>query len=136
VDASLGEAHSSISPILSSLAWIPHLELCPRARGNSTLRTPSRCWISGPSSSSSAASLDRSPDNVYTPNVCRTAEVLPLVALGFIDLFDYTTSMSASVVSIDNVCAERLSTLVLQRYEYCRYSITLQQHRIDHGKGF
>jgi hypothetical protein len=61
-------------------------------------------------------------------------EVLPLVALGFIDLFDYTTSMSASVVSIDNVCAERLSTLVLQRYEYCRYSITLQLHRIDHGK--
>jgi hypothetical protein len=31
--------------------------------------------------------------------------VLPFVALVFIDLFDYTTMRSASVVSIDNVRA-------------------------------
>jgi hypothetical protein len=63
-----------------------------------------RCWISGLSPSSSAASLDRRPGDVYTLDVCRTAEVLPFVALVFIDMFDYTTLRSASVVSIDNVC--------------------------------
>jgi hypothetical protein len=37
--------------------------------------------------------------------MCRTAEVPPIVALVFIDLFDYTALRSASVVFIDNVCA-------------------------------
>jgi hypothetical protein len=30
-------------PLLSSSAWLPCLELCPRARGNFTLQTLSRC---------------------------------------------------------------------------------------------
>jgi hypothetical protein len=65
--------------------------------------------------------------------VCITAKALPLVALGFIDLFDYTTISSASVVSIDNVSAERIFVLGLQRYEHHCYSVALQLHRIDHG---
>jgi hypothetical protein len=67
--------------LLSSLAWLPRLELCPRARGNSTLRTLSHWWISGLSSSSSVASLDWILYDVYTPYVCNTAEVLPLEEL-------------------------------------------------------
>jgi hypothetical protein len=49
--------------------------------------------------------LDQSPGDVYTPDVCRTAKVLPFVALVFIDLFDYTTLRSALAVSIVNVHA-------------------------------
>jgi hypothetical protein len=49
--------------------------------------------------------LDLSPGDVYTSDVCRTVDVLPFVALVFIDLFDYTTLRSASVVSINNVRA-------------------------------
>jgi hypothetical protein len=49
--------------------------------------------------------LDRSLKDVYTPDMCRTAEVLPFVALVFIDLFDYTILRSASVVFLDNVRA-------------------------------
>jgi hypothetical protein len=49
--------------------------------------------------------LDRSPEDIYTPDVCRTAEVLPFGALVFIDLFDYTTLRSTSVVSIKNARA-------------------------------
>jgi hypothetical protein len=45
-------------------------------------------------------------------------EVLPLVALGFVDLFDYMTLRLASVVSIDNVLVELLSAFSLQRYEH------------------
>jgi hypothetical protein len=98
-------AHSSHSFFLSSLAWLSRLELCPRARGNSTIRTPSHCWISGPSHYSSVASLNRSSNDVYIPDVCRTTEVPPFVALVFIDLLDYTTLRSALVVSVDNVHA-------------------------------
>jgi hypothetical protein len=96
---------------------------------------PSCCWISGLSPSSSAASLDRSLDDVYTPDVFRTSEALPLVALGFIDLSNYTTLRSALVVSTKNVHAECLSAFGLQTYEHRRYSIALQLHRIDHEKG-
>jgi hypothetical protein len=64
---------------LSPLAWLPCLELCSRVRGSSTLQTLSRCWISGLSPFSSAVLLGRSPGDVYTPDVCRTTEVLPLV---------------------------------------------------------
>jgi hypothetical protein len=49
--------------------------------------------------------LDQSLDDVYIPDMCRTSEVPPFVALVFIDMFDYTTMRSASVVSIDNVHA-------------------------------
>jgi hypothetical protein len=49
--------------------------------------------------------LDPSLGDVYTPNVCRTADMLPFVALVFIDLFDYTTLRSASLASINNVRA-------------------------------
>jgi hypothetical protein len=70
---------------------------------------------------------------VYTLDVCRTAKALPLVALGFIDLLDYTTISSASVVSIDNVSVERISVLGPQRYEHHCYYFALQLHRIDHG---
>jgi hypothetical protein len=66
------------------------------------------------SSSSSAASLDRSPDDVYTPDVCNTSEALPLVALGFIESFDYTTLRLASVVSIDNVVQNVFSLSVFK----------------------
>jgi hypothetical protein len=45
-------------------------------------------------------------------------EVLPLVALGFIDMFDYMTLMSASVVSINNVRVERIFAFGFQRYEH------------------
>jgi hypothetical protein len=41
-------AHSSHSPLLSSQALLPCLESCSSARGNSTLRTSSRCCIFGP----------------------------------------------------------------------------------------
>jgi hypothetical protein len=57
------------------------------------------------------------------------------VALGFIELFDYTTLRSALVVTINNVLAERLSTFGPQMYEHCIYSVTIQLRRIDHGKG-
>jgi hypothetical protein len=40
-----------------------------------------------------------------TPSMCRTMEVPPIVALVFIDPFDYTALRSTSVVSIDNVRA-------------------------------
>jgi hypothetical protein len=49
--------------------------------------------------------LDRSLGDIYTPDVCRAAEVLPFVAPVFIDLFDYMTLRSASVVFTDNVHA-------------------------------
>jgi hypothetical protein len=65
----------------------------------------SHCWIAALSLSSSAAWLYRSPEDVYTPNMCRTTEVLPFVAPIFVELFDYTTLRSASVVFIDNVHA-------------------------------
>jgi hypothetical protein len=67
--------------------------------------------------------------------VCNTAEALPLVALGFGELFDYTTLRLASVVSIHNVRAEHLFAFGIQRYEHHRCSINLQLRRIDHGKG-
>jgi hypothetical protein len=63
-------AHSSHSPILSFLAWLPRLELCPRARGNSFHRMLSRCWISSLNSSYSATSLDRSLNDIYITDVC------------------------------------------------------------------
>jgi hypothetical protein len=44
-------------------------------------------------------------DDVYTLDVCRTTAVPPVVVLVFIDLFDYTTLRSASLVFIDNICA-------------------------------
>jgi hypothetical protein len=71
-------AHSFHLFIPSSLAWLPRLELRPQVRGNSMCRTLSRCWISSPSPSSSATSLDWSPDDVYTPYVCNPSEVLHL----------------------------------------------------------
>jgi hypothetical protein len=46
------------------------------------------------------------------------------------------TLRSASVISINNVRAERLSTFGLQRYEHRRCSVALQLRRIDHGKRF
>jgi hypothetical protein len=47
--------------------------------------------------------LDRSPGDVYTQDVCRAAEVLPFIAPIFIELFDYMTLRSASVIFTDNV---------------------------------
>jgi hypothetical protein len=99
--------------ILSSLAWLPRLESCPRVRGNSTSRTPSRYRISGPSPSSSVALLDQSPKDVYTPYVCNPFEVPHLVVLVFIDLFVYTTLRSALVVFFDKVCAETYFPLLV-----------------------
>jgi hypothetical protein len=66
--------------LLLSSPWLGShvLELCPRVRGNSTCRTPSRCWISSSSLSSSSALLDRSPDDAYTSYVCNPSEALPL----------------------------------------------------------
>jgi hypothetical protein len=71
-----------------------------------------RYWISGLSLSSSVAWLDRSLEDIYTPDMCRTAEVLPFVAIVFIGLFDYSTLRSALVVFIDNV-HERTSSSLL-----------------------
>jgi hypothetical protein len=79
--SSIPSSHKSLSP----LAWLPCLELCSRDRGSYTSLTPLHCWIFGLSSSSSAALLDRSPGDVHTPYVGRTTEVLPFVALVFID---------------------------------------------------
>jgi hypothetical protein len=45
--------------------------------------------------------------------MCNTSEELPLVALGFIEPFNYTTLRSASVFFIDNVLAEHLSAFGL-----------------------
>jgi hypothetical protein len=59
--------------------------------------------------SSSGALLDRSLGDVYTPYVCRTTEVLPFVALVFIDLFIYMTLRSASLVFTKNV---RMGTFI------------------------
>jgi uncharacterized membrane protein len=99
--------------MLSSLAWLPRLELCPRARGNSIHRTLSRCWISSLSSSYSAALLDRSLSDIYITDVCNTAEALPLVAFGFIELFDYMILMLVLVVFINNVLTEHVSAFGL-----------------------
>jgi hypothetical protein len=68
-------AHSSPSLPLFFLAWLPHLELCQRVRGNSTCQTPSRYQISSLNPSSSAALLDQIPDGIYTPYVCNSSEV-------------------------------------------------------------
>jgi hypothetical protein len=51
------------------------LELCQRVEGKPSCRTSSRYRISSLNPSSSAALLDRSPDNVYTPYVCNSSEV-------------------------------------------------------------
>jgi hypothetical protein len=71
-------AHSS--HLLLSSPWLGShvLESCPRVRGNSTCRTSTRCWISSSSLSSSAALLDWSPDDVYTPCMCNPSEALLL----------------------------------------------------------
>jgi hypothetical protein len=45
------------------------------------------------------------PGGHLLPDVRRTTEVLPFVALVFIDPFDYMTLRSALIVSIDNVHA-------------------------------
>jgi hypothetical protein len=42
--------------------------------------------------------LDRSPEDIYTPYVCNSLEVSPLVVPVVIDLIDYTK------VFFDNVC--------------------------------
>jgi hypothetical protein len=68
-------------------------------------QTPLRYWISGPSPSSFAALLDRSSDNVYTPYVRNSSEVLHLWYSSSPTWFDYMTLRSASVVFIDNDCA-------------------------------
>jgi hypothetical protein len=66
--------------------------------------------------------------------VCRTTEVQPIVALVFVNLFDYMTLRSASVVSIDNVHVGTSFPLFgLQRYEHHRCSIALQLHSINLG---
>jgi hypothetical protein len=71
-------APSFLSLPLFLLAWLPCLKLCQRVKGNLLSRTPSRCWFSSLNQHSSAALLDRSPDNVYTLYVCNPSEV-PLV---------------------------------------------------------
>jgi hypothetical protein len=76
----------------------------------------SRCWISGPSLSSFAAWLYQSPEDVYTPDMCRTTEVLTFVAFVFIDLFDYTIFMLALVVFFDNVHARTSFSLSVFKY--------------------
>jgi hypothetical protein len=57
--------------------------------------------------------LDQSPEDVYTPDVCRTAEVLPFVAHVFIELFIYTTLRSASRVFTGNVRAGTFISLLV-----------------------
>jgi hypothetical protein len=68
-------AHSFLSLPFFLLTWLPHLELCQRVEGNLSFRTPSRYRISSMNPPSSAALLDRSPDDVYTPCVCNSSEV-------------------------------------------------------------
>jgi hypothetical protein len=100
----------------------------------STCRTLSRCWISGLSPSSSAASLHRSLDDVYTPYMCNPSEVLHL---------QYSSSSTCSTTwpwgrlrlsSPTTFVQEHSRTLSLQRYEHRHYSVTLQLHRIDRGE--
>jgi hypothetical protein len=122
-----------ISPILSSLAWLPRLELCPRVRENSTCRTPSHYWISGPSPSSFAASLDRIPDDVYTPYVCNLSEVLHLRHSSSSTCMTTRPWGWLWLSSPTTFVHEHSRTLGLQRYEHHHCSVTLQLHRIDHG---
>jgi hypothetical protein len=69
-------AHSFLSLPLFLLAWLPRLEPCQRVEGNPLFRTMLRCRISSLSPPSSAALLDRNPDDVYTPYVCNPSEAL------------------------------------------------------------
>jgi hypothetical protein len=75
--------------------------------------------------------LDRSLNDIYITDVCNTAEALPLMALGFIELFDYTTLMLASVVFIDNVLAGRVSAFGLQRYGHTHIADSLPYNYIE-----
>jgi hypothetical protein len=124
-------AHSSYFPILSSLACLPRLELFPRARGNSTLRTSSRYWISILSPSSSAASLDRSLDDIYTRGVCRGATNCGTCLHQLVRLHDLEVGFAC--LHQQNLCGNVSRSLGLQRYEHRRYSVALQLHRVDHG---
>jgi hypothetical protein len=90
-----------------------------------------RCWISSPSPYSFAASLDRSPGDVYTLDVCRAAEVLPFVVPVFVELIDYMTLKSALVVFADNVHAGTSFPLLV--FKGMRSSVALHMHRIDLG---
>jgi hypothetical protein len=47
-------------------------------------------------------------DDVYTPDVRRTTKVPPIVALVFVDVFDYMTLTSALLVFNNNVRAGTL----------------------------
>jgi hypothetical protein len=55
--------------------------------------------------------MDRSPGDVYTPDMCRAVEVMAFVAPVFIDFFDYMTLRSASVVFTENIRAGTLFPL-------------------------
>ena len=113
-------------PLLSSpRALAPCLGWHRLTRGSSTLRTPSRCWISGPSLSSSAALLDRSPEDVYTPYVCRTAEVLHVWHFVIVEpasLHDLEVGVVAS--SSTPFIREREKAFGLQGYDFRSLSVT------------
>jgi hypothetical protein len=66
---------SFLSLPLFLLTWLPHLGLCQWVEGNLSCRTPSRWRISSLNPPSSAALLNQSPDDVYTPYVCNSSEV-------------------------------------------------------------
>jgi hypothetical protein len=65
----------SLSRPLFPLTWLPRLELCQWVEGNLSCRTPSCCPISSLNPPSSAALLDQSPNDIYTPYMCNSLEV-------------------------------------------------------------
>jgi hypothetical protein len=126
-------AQYPISFPLLFLAWLPCLELCQRVDGNSTCRTPSHCQNSSPNPSPSAALLDRSPDDVYTPYVCNPSEAL-LVRRWSSSTGTTTRPWGWLWLSFSTTFMQEHSrALGLQGYEYYRCSVTLQLRRIDHG---
>jgi hypothetical protein len=96
--------------------------------------TPSRCWISGLSPSSSTASLDRSPGDIYTSYVCNPSKVLHLLYLSSSTCSTTWPWGRLRLSSPTMFVRERSHALRLQRYEHHHCSATLQLHRIDHGK--
>jgi hypothetical protein len=146
-------AHWFLSLPLLHLAWLPHLEMCQRVEGNLLFWMLSNCRISNLNPPSSAALLDRSPDDVYTPYVCNPSEVphlrhyvvAPVLLHWSCGIMELWCHAHAVLVFIDCTTTRpwgrlRLSSstmfvregsraLGLQWYEYCHCSITVQLRR-------
>jgi hypothetical protein len=117
----------------SSPLWLGSLvSSCALELEETQHRTLSRCWISGPSPPS-AASMDQSLNDVYTPYVCNASEVLHLRHLSLSTCMTTRPRGQLRLSFPTMFMREHSCSLGIQRYEHHRCSVTLQLHRINHG---